>query len=409
MNSYAGYQLRDNPFPATPIIDPNSPDDRINGRVYNPAIMGAAIQSFESKIQRRPPLIYIESSEFERGEGKSALTARHWRALQQEEGITSVYIRSETGWKPADFAMRIIERWHEKGDLWKALLRIMHDYTRERPHSAIPIDGADKFIESLPSMPLRQISLSNYMVFNTDRAIGELAQWAVSRVGGSLPLDLAQAYFQSYLTDPRTFPDIYGKVLRKRKADTVSMLGAVYRILGLGGYQFHYLFFDQFEDVVHGLSGKPLIAFSTGMRRLIEASLGKATIVVTLHPGAANTLNTNEAGDITSLAPLDERHVVYVLPLAEDGAAELARTYLDHFRLPGTAVPDAIYPFTLDTIRAIHAAAQGRIRACLLAFNYAIEEGVNAGFAVLDGDFVAKHHRQITGLIHKDEENLGMK
>lgn len=64
MNTYQRYHLKDNPFPTAPILDPASDDDRVNGKIYNPHIREAEIHSFESKIRQRPPLIYIENSEF---------------------------------------------------------------------------------------------------------------------------------------------------------------------------------------------------------------------------------------------------------------------------------------------------------------------------------------------------------
>jgi hypothetical protein len=179
------------------------------------------------------------------------------------------------------------------------------------------------------------------------------------------------------------------------------MIAAVYRLLELGGYVYHYLFFDQFEDVVHGLSGQSLITFNTEMRRLIEASIGHATMVVSLHPGAHATLDTAEGGDITSIAPLDERHVVTVWPLNKDEASLLARTYLDHFRLADP--PAALYPFTTEAIEQICDTYKGNVRACLQAFNYAIEKGVDEGFSKIDGDFIAKHHADITGRVRADE------
>ena len=73
MNSYEPFFLKENPFPVTPLLDPSSGDDKVNGRIYNPHIREDEIKSFESKIRQRPPLIYIENSVFERGVGKSAL------------------------------------------------------------------------------------------------------------------------------------------------------------------------------------------------------------------------------------------------------------------------------------------------------------------------------------------------
>jgi hypothetical protein len=400
---YERYYLRDNPFPATPIIDPSSPDDRINGKIYNPDIMAEAANSFQGKIRRRPPLIYIENSEFVRGVGKSALTARHWRELQHEQGITSIYIRSQEKYKPADFAAHLIERWHQQGNLWTTLLKILSDYVTETQQSAISIDGVEKLAESFPSLPLRPISLASFLVFNPQRLITDLAHWSTQKTANSLPFDLAQSFFESYLTDPAKFQEAYPKVLRKRKWDNITMLATVYRLLNLGGYEFHYLFFDQFEDVVHGLSGKSLITFNTEMRRLIEASLGRATIVVTLHPGATNTLSSDEGGDITSIAPLDQRHVVDVLPLSEKGAGKLAQTYLDHYRLMDLKPPDPFYPFTREAIKLIYSATRGNIRACLQAFNYAIEEGSDADYPLIDKDFLHEHHQDITGRIQAEE------
>jgi hypothetical protein len=403
MSFYSDYYLRDNPFPTTPILKPYSDDDRINGAIYNPEIMAEEIKSFKSKIRRRPPLIYVENSDFVRGVGKSALIVQQWRRLPKDKDVTSIYVRSKEKLKPADFAAHLIDRWHQDGYLWSVVQRALAAYVKENPHGEITPVGAATFAETFPQLPLRVISLLNFMVYNPDRLITDLAAWAHRQSGDSLPLDLAHTFFESYLTDPRTFLDAYPKILRKHKWDNITMLAAVYRLLRLGEYKYHYIFFDQFEDVVHGLSGKSLISFNTEMRRLIEASIGQATLIVTLHPGATNTLSSDEGGDITSIAPLDQRHVVDVRRLTEEGANQLAQTYLDYFRLADPPPPDALYPFTIEAIKEIYRAAKGNIRACLVAFNYAIEKGVDEGYAIIDKDFLTKHHSDITGRVHADE------
>ncbi len=402
MNFYREYYLSDNPFPITPILDPNSDDDRINGRIFNSDIMTEEIRSFRSKIRRRPPLIYVENSDFVRGVGKSALIVQQWRQLQGHENVTSIYVRSEKKLGPADFAARLISHWHQDGYLWPTVLRTLAAYVEKNPRGEITPAGVGAFTEAFPQLPLRRFSLLNFMVYNPDQLITDLATWAHQQAGDGLPLDLAHVFFQSYLTDPRTFPDAYPKALRKQKWDNITMIAAVYHLLKLGGYRYHYLFFDQFEDTVHGLSGKSLITFNTEMRRLIEASIGRATLVVSLHPGATATLSGDEAGDIRSIAPLDQRHVVDVRRLTEEGASKLAQTYLDHFRLSESSPPDPLYPFTIEAIEDIYRAAKGNIRACLQAFNYALEKGVDEGHPIVDRDFLIKHHSDITGRVHPD-------
>jgi hypothetical protein len=403
MSFYSDYCLSDNPFPTTPLLNPNSHDARINGTIYNPDIMAEEIRSFQGKIRRRPPLIYIENSDFVRGVGKSALMIQQWRQLQNRQNLTSIYVRSEKKLKPADFAGRVISQWHQLGYLWSVLLRVLSAYVQEKPDGEITSAAVEAFTQTFPQLPLRIISLLNFMVYNPRRLITDLAAWAHRKAGDGLPLKIADGFFKSYLTDPRTFLDAYPKSLRRQKWDDITMIAAVYNLLTLGGYTYHYLFFDQFEDVVHGLSGQSLITFNTEMRRLIEASIGRATMVVSLHPGANATLSSAEGGDITSIAPLDQRHVVSVWPLTGNEASLLARTYLDYFRPPQSIPPSPLYPFTTEAIEQICDTYKGNVRACLQAFNYAIEKGVDKGFPVINEAFLVEHHADITGRVHADE------
>lgn len=406
MSVYERYYLRDNPFPVSPFLDPISDDDRVNGKIYDPRIQEAEICSFESKIRQRLPLIYIENSVFERGVGKSALLVQQWRQLQKQSDVTAIYIRSKEKFMPVDFAAHLIERWHQEGYLWGVVLQILAAYINDDLQSEMPLAGFNLFKEKLPSLPRRPISLTHFNVFNPNRLINDLANLTHRQAGDHLQIDLAKVFFETYLTDPSRFLEAYPAVLRKRKSDRIAMLAGVYRLLRLGGFQYHYLFFDQFEDLVHGMTGKALIAFNTEMRRLIEASLGQATITVTLHPGATQALSTHEGGDIRSIAPLDSRYVVDVRPLTREGAHQLALTYLDHYRLPSVTPPDPLYPFTPEAIDDIHTVSRGNIRACLQAFNYAIVCGTDADYALIDKLFLTQHHTEVTGRVHPEDVTL---
>lgn len=404
--TYKPYLLRDNPFPATPLLDPSSDDDRVNGKIYNPHIREAEIRSFESKIRQQLPLIYIENSVFERGMGKSALLVQQWRQLQTKSDVTSIYVRSKESLKPGDFVVRLIERWHYEGHLWQVILQMLGDYVRTNSRREMPTAGYDLLREKLPRLPTRPISLANFNVYDSRLLINDLATMAYQHAGDHLNFDLAKAFFETYLTDPTKFLTAYPAALRRQKLDNIAMLAGIYRLLKLGGCHYHYLFFDQFENSIHGLTGKALISFNSEMRRLIEASIGQATITITLHPGAAQALATHEGGDIRSIAPHDSRYVVDVLPLSLEGALQLAQTYIDHFRLPDAAPSTALYPFTPEAVEEMHKASCGNIRACLQAFNYAIECGIAADYALVDRDFLRQHHSEITGRVHAEDIEL---
>ena len=326
--------------------------------------------------------------------------------MQKHAKVTSIYIRSNEKLKPADFASRLIERWHHEGHLWAVVLEVLGTYVQDNPHSEMPLAGLSLFKERFPELPTRPFSLTHFNVFNPKRLMGDLAVLAHRKAGDHLHLDLARAFFETYLTDPNQFLQTYPTVLRKQKSDHIAMLAGIYRLLRLGGYEYHYLFFDQFEDVVHGMTGKALITFNTEMRRLLEASLGQATIIVTLHPGATQALSTHEGGDIRSIAPLDSRHVVDVRSLTREGAHQLALTYLDHYRLPSSTPPDPLFPFTVEALDDIHTASRGNIRACLQAFNYAIVCGLDADYAHIDRPFLVAHHTEVTGRVHPEDVTL---
>lgn len=407
MSLYAEYHLRDNPFPPSPILDPYAIDIRVNGTIFNPGIVRDAVDLFNRKIRRKPPLIYITNSDFVRGVGKSALVVHQWRQLQAHEGLTSTYIRSEKKLKPTDLAGRFIEAWHNEGYLWKVMLKILQHYTDDQPNAEMTRSGFEALAHAFPQVPRRPIPLMNYMVYNPIQLTSDVAAWAVQQTSANLHPTLTEFFFQTYLTEPAQFLSELPKVLRKQKWDMISMLATLYRLFHLGGYSYHYFFLDQFEDVIHGLSGKSLIAFNTDFRRVIEASMGYATMIVTLHPGAIVTLSSDEGGDITSIAPLDERHIVQIPILTRDGAFQLAETYISSFRISPREPLDVLYPFTEAAIDKAFDAASANIRAFLQALNYAIEKGADEAFALIDQAFLIAHHAEITGRVPRDEIQLG--
>ena len=209
MSLYEPYYLRDNPFPATPLLDPSSNDDRVNGKIYNPHIRETEIHSFESKMSQRPPLIYIENLEFERGVGKSALLVQQWRQLQKQAEVTSIYIRSTEKFRPVDFAARLIERWHQEGHLWAVVLQVLATYVKDDSQSGMSLAGFSLFKQKLPELPTRPFSLTHFNVFNPKRLINDLTNLAHRQAGDHLHIDLARAFFEAYLTDPNQFLQTY--------------------------------------------------------------------------------------------------------------------------------------------------------------------------------------------------------
>jgi len=391
---YQPYFLKDNPFPADPSLKLDDPDKRINGSIFNEEIFGEELVELDKLLRRRTNLIYCQNkTAFVYGVGKSAIIAHTWRKNQQEAGnTTNVYIRSHNKDTPAKLAAQVIREWHRGGFCWRAFGHCLNRYVTSTSSPEIRPEGARLLTQQ--KWPVDRVDLRAFLCYNPPRLIDSLADWICGEQR-SLSPDVATTFLQNYLSSPREFLSNYPKTLRKLAWDEIEMLGNMLAFMGLGGFEYHYLFFDQFEDSIHGLRGKDLIAFASGMRRLLVAGTGRVSIIVTIHPGAVATLETPDGQEFATLAPLDRRHTVQIEPLELSDAEALAVTYLQEFRR-GTP-PNPLYPLTSEAIQEISEVAEGNIRQVLRGFNLSIEEGVDAGYPPITLEFLHSKQEDILG------------
>ncbi len=398
-NICLSYYLTSNPFPSEPSFNKDSSNKRVNGEIFNEDIFKNELEKLHRLMDRRINLIYCQNtSEFVYGVGKSSIIAHAWRILQHsDQNVSSIFIRCQKKSTPYTLCAEVVSEWHRQGLLWKVLANCLQRYVKTTPSPEIAAGGAKKLSEKL--WPIEIVDLRSYLVFNSQRLINALTKWASSNAK-SIKEEIALTFFATYLKSPPSFLVEYPKVLRKMKIDAVELLRSLLELMELGGINYHYLFFDQFEDPIQGLTGKDLITFASGMRYLLEIGNGHMTVVVTLHPGAELTLAGQDAQEFITLAPLDSRHCVDVKLLTLEDAQTLAITYLDAFRVG--IPPDPLYPFTPEAVAQIYEASQHQIRTILTGLNLAVSEGVEAGCPKIDLEFIQNKHEEITGQLHPD-------
>lgn len=400
---YRPYYLTDNPFPADSSLNLGHSDKRINGTIFNEEIFEEELAELDKRLRRRMNLIYCQNtSEFVRGVGKSAIIAHAWRKLSESGGhITTVYIRSTEKQTPAALSKQVISEWHREGFLWRVLGQSLGRYVEAAPSPEITPEGVKLLVQK--KWPVDRVDLRAFLCYNPSRLMKSLAAWACAE-RKALYREIAACFFESYLSSPGELLTQYPRVLRKFKWDEIEMVRSGLELMDLGGFEYHYLFFDQFEDAIHGLRGKDLIVFSSEMRRLLEAGIGRMSIIVTLHPGAVTTLEAPEGQEFVTLAPLDGRHRVDVEPLNPSDTEALAITYLEGFRTE--TPPDPLFPLTREAVGHIHEVAEGNIREILTGFSLCIEEGVDAGHPLLTLDLLHSKHEEITGRISPEHISL---
>jgi hypothetical protein len=403
MLSYKKYFLSDNPFPSTAIVDVNSQDIRINGTIFYEGIFKSEIEELRKKLEAKTNLIYIAGLKFTRGTGKSALLVNIWRRMQNNESVASVYIRcteSSPNNKPSGFATSIILELHRKGYLWEAFRRLLLMYVQDRPSALLTREAIDTLFRAFPK-PVERLPLSHYTYITDPFILAKaLSNWSCEKCGaaGKAPLTL----FSCYLTEPTSFEEKYPKI----KEDKIELYKNILKLLTFADFKWNYFFFDQMEDAIMATPGRRMGEFCLGMRRILEASMNSATIIVTLHPDSEMKLNVPSADHLTRLAPLDVTHRVDIMiPEAiSDDIINLVAEYMKRFRI--AEPPTHIYPFDPEVIKFIGFKKEGNIREILQQLHECIKYGAEVKRDYIDMNFLIQHPRETVGtLINESELN----
>lgn len=395
MKELSKYFLMDNPFPDNPIIEPASDDPRINGTIFNSDIRKGELHELRDKLEAKLALVYLRAPIAVRGMGKSAVTVYEWKRRKQLNDVTSVYVKVAPASTPVDFSINVIRRWHEEGYLWNVMVDFLKRHVQNNPSPAMATDVVEDIIASYPKMPT-YINLGRYIYKGTvSSVLRRLVEWASQYSRALLP-EVAEPFFETYLSKPTDFMTTYIGIKRKlRGYDEVDFFRSIVELTRFSRYKHHFVFLDQFEYAMTSKGkGKELIKFCSDMRRLLEAGIGFVTYCVTMHLDASSLLGTPQCAPLTEIAPKGPRHVVDLRELSAEQARELALTYLDYFR-GKYKPPNSLYPLEKDAIDYVRDEASGNTRWILRALHYSVEEGTEKGFPPISKDFILRNHETI--------------
>jgi len=404
---YERYFLSENPFPSSANMLVDSSDIRVNGTIFYEEIFQEEMASLRTKMETRTNVIYIAGLKFERGTGKSALLWHEWRRLQKEASyirqrdFTRIYVKcteSPPNNKPVGFCALIVVELHRQGYLWEAFRRLLLKYVQDRPSLRLTRESVETLF-NVYTEPPDTLPLSRYTHIAQPGSLAlELAAWLSEKCGVDREVPLMLATY--YLTSPTAFQEKYVGT----RYDKITMYKDILKILAFAGFNRHYFLLDQMEDSIMATPMSRMGEFSSGMRRILEASMGDVTIAVTLHPDSETKLSIEAAKRFTSLAPLDAKHRVDVMTSESSLRAQvvsLAVKYMEHFRKGKP--PTQTYPLDPEVIRYVCFLKDGNIRDVLQQLHECVKYGAMTGNSYIDMDFVLKHHRETMGtLINKE-------
>ena len=400
---YRHLGLLDNPFPRVPTVDTTSVDVRMNGSIYNDEVFSEQLSALRTRLERHDNVIYAQNTKFVAGVGKSALIAREWRRLQSLAPETTVFIRCgrKTEASTVDGACNaIVDRLTRQGAAWKAFCSILIRYVSEATNPLIEQGIVDNLVARYPQAP-RTIAPRSLLLWDVRGAIESISDW-VQSVAPRVWQDGLRVFLTMMFSYPTRFAEEY---LKKAKRKEVMAFVTIVELIRLGNVGYLYVFLNQFEELFHGRAPKEVLELSSSMRQMLEASTNLATFVVTLHPSAAMQIRSADAQSLTTIAPVDDRHVVDMPNIQPSQAIAIAETYLSCFRADTPAEATAA-PFTEECVRAISESSDGNIREILQTMHHCIEAAVDHGVSEIDTKFFQDQYREITGRVSEQDLEL---
>lgn len=390
MDNFAKYYLKENPFPETAVIDPFSEDIRLNGEIFNEEIFKREIENLRKKTQQGINVVYLAGIQFDRGIGKSALMINHMRRLRNSPASTCAYVRCCEKEKPKDAVRKVIEQWHLCGYLWEAFKLAFIAFAKAKS-DILTSDAVESLFRASPNIP-EKLPLSLYThTRDSEKAAKNFSNWI------SANLKISSSGIGLFAYDYLTVPPNFLESIKGKSVDIIDLYEICYRLLNAYGYQRHYIFLDQFEDLIMGTSKSTMNKFALEMKSFIRASSGSATIFVTLHPNSEMSLRVPAAQDMTGVAPLDAVHRIDVMVLDTKGnsAISLAEEYFRCFRIDGA--PYSTYPIEPELLEFICYLNRGLIRGFLQQLHNGLDFGENNGHPELTFKYAKEHPLEILG------------
>jgi hypothetical protein len=181
--------------------------------------------------------------------------------------------------------------------------------------------------------------------------------------------------------------------------DEIDVYTNLLELLFQSGFENNFVFLDQLEDAIMPIPAGKIGEFCLGFKRMLEAGIGRAVMVVTLHPDSEMKLDTPAAQHLLKVAPTDAAHRVDVLALETTGndALELAAEYMNHFR---TGLPNyPTFPIETEVMRYIAFLQEGNMRRILQQLHECLKFGASNRNPVITLDYVCEHHKETMGML----------
>lgn len=413
---YEQYNLRENPFPASPFINPESSDEKTNGRIYEESIRQTEFEKVRRNFLEVPQtdpnhlrLGYIEDTSYlGRGNGKSAFIVHLQRRINEDFGLSisnglnkcfAIRLVPEPGGKTKTFesfidlfAAAILRSSFVEDALATLRLQAILSLDENFDINAM-FTTEDELRRSLNSSDWFQevkidLGRVNALVQNNAH---------FNALPADFPLQSSMSLWPS-LASGSDFENYYRGLKRgvARYEFVFSHLVALFLAAGFNGA---YVFVDDFERIPDFQSERQRRDFALELRSCLfdglylNSRIGFYNMLLVLHAGIPRLIGA--AWDQTGLehrAPMSykgapPKHIIRFEKITQANTLSLVRKYLNHYRINPTNTED-ISPFTEEAVFKIAELSElNAAKALKLAYEV-LERAADTELSRIDPDVV---------------------
>lgn len=432
------FNLSENPFPLTPIVNKDSDQKKTNGSIYEKEIRNAEYQKVINNFIKIPQSdvnhlrlgFMVDSSYIGRGNGKSAFFVNLLREINAEFAIDlsdglnkcfSIHFAPEPSGNTKTFR-RFVDLFFQsiiKTDIIDyalAMLRIDAFIKLGEDRILNLFDDEKQLIDSLNDNDWYS-SEQFYSLNLTKSEISEeiFKNDFLSQIDDLFPL-MRNKRVLSKIVNQKDFEDHYFQ-LKKENEKLEFVFSDLVAMFLAAGFNGSYVLIDDFERIPEFQSGIQRKDFITHLRTILydgpylNAKLGFYNFIFALHAGVPRLIQ-----DAWSLAGLEQRvslnptyenpkHIIVFDKINERHVELLLTKYLREFRLKVTdAGKMNLYPFTkkaaneIGIINELNAAKILQFSCNLLDF------AIDKNYETIDEKVVAEFSKQSTYKIDADKK-----
>lgn len=416
LDRYAFFGLSDNPFPASPFVNPDSRDARTNGEIYEPSIRQAEYDKFRRsflEIAQSDPnhlrLGYLmDTSYVGRGNGKSAFLLHLQKQINKDFAfdVSNGYNRC--------FSTRVVPDPSGK-------TKTFENFVDQLASSIFLSTVIDDALASLRLEALIELDSSftpRDHFANEEELRSKLNSEGWYKSNGidfrrihqhileSERLQNLPYEFPLYQTSP-LIPQVistedfiaYYQSLKRGRIRYDFIFSHLVEFFSAARFNGAYIFVDDFERIPDFQSARQKQDFAVELRNCLfdgpfrNARVGFFNLLLVLHAGIPRLIqNAWEQSGLEHRAPIfykggTPRHVIRFEKIGADDTMSLLRTYLNKYRV-GPHRKSDLEPFTEEAVITMAELSEYNASRLLKIAYEAIERAADHNRRVIDENFV---------------------